>query len=148
MKQAIPSIQENGVTPLSLGTNWTVQHLWESVALSVLGPDGWDGLWAGNGDFTSDAILEYTNDDASSLSWQHATDRVINGEAAFNVMGDWAAGYFRNDTLVGSLVHGAVANDGFMNDFSTVIELFLNNRNPQQAVNAAEAIARQNAVLE
>lgn len=241
-----PSIQENGVTPLSLGTNWTVQHLWESVALAVLGPDGWEALWTGNGDFTSDAmletfellgeILEYTNDDASSLSWQQATDRVINGEAAFNVMGDWAAGYlstvqnleaesdfgwaaspgtdgqflllsdsfgmpvgvphpantyhflalvgsqegsdtfnplkgsisprldsdlsaynvysqsaaedFRNDTLVGSLVHGAVANEGFMNDFSTVIELFLNNRNPQQAVNAAEAIARQNAVLE
>lgn len=241
-----PTLEENGVTPLSLGTNWTVQHLWESVALSVLGPDGWAELWQGEGDFTSDAmletfellgdILEHTNDDASSLSWQQATDRVINGEAAFNLMGDWAAGYmstvqelepetdfgwvaspgtdgqflllsdsfgmpvgaphpvntyhfltlvgsregsdefnplkgsisprldselsnynvysqsaaedFRNDTLVGSLVHGAVANEGFMNDFSTVIELYLNNRDPQQAVNAAEAIARQNGVLQ
>ena len=31
--------------------------------------------------------------DASSLSWQQATDMVIDGRAAFNIMGDWAAGY-------------------------------------------------------
>jgi len=40
-------------------------------------------------------ILECTNidEDAAGLSWQQATDKVLNGEAAFNIMGDWAAGY-------------------------------------------------------
>lgn len=37
--------------------------------------------------------LEYTNPDAPSLSWQQATDMVVAGQAAFNIMGDWASGY-------------------------------------------------------
>ena len=38
-------------------------------------------------------VLEYTNTDASGLSWQQATDRLVSGDSAFNIMGDWAAGY-------------------------------------------------------
>ena len=98
-----PAIQANGVTPLALGENWTQQHLWESVALGVLGPDDYDALWTGELAFTDPKavavwdvfgqVLECTNDDAAGLSWQQATDMVVNGTAAFNIMGDWAAGY-------------------------------------------------------
>jgi len=98
-----PALQDAGVTPLTVGENWTVQHLWESVALAELGADGWASLWTGDLAFDSPEatavwdvfgqVLEFTNDDASGLSWQQATDRVANGEAAFNIMGDWAAGY-------------------------------------------------------
>lgn len=98
-----PTLKDAGVTPLSLGENWTVQHLWESVAVSELGADGWNALWDGSKSFTDPdvvamwekfgQILDCTNEDAASLSWQQATDMVVNGEAAFNVMGDWAAGY-------------------------------------------------------
>jgi glucose/mannose transport system substrate-binding protein len=234
-----------GVTPLALGTNWTVNHLWESVALDVLGPDKWSALWEGELAFDSeegiavweklDKIMEYVNDDYSSLSWQQATDLVVEGDAAFNVMGDWAAGYMStvlelepnddfgwaaspgtegvfmllsdsfglpkgapnrentiaflkllgskegsdtfnplkgsisprldsdlseynrysqsaardflaSDTLVGSLAHGAVANEGFMNDFAQVMEIFLNSRDPERAATAAQAIAKQNGI--
>jgi len=38
-------------------------------------------------------VLDFANPDASGLSWQQATDRMLKGDAAFNVMGDWAAGY-------------------------------------------------------
>jgi len=89
--------------PLSLGESWTVQHLWESVALGALGPDNWALLWSGKLKFTDPKVvaawdmfgkvLEYTNTDASGLSWQQATDRLVSGESAFNIMGDWAAGY-------------------------------------------------------
>lgn len=98
-----PVLQEQGVTPLVVGENWTVQHLWESVALAELGVDDYRALWDGNLAFTDPKVvavwntfgdvLDCTNDDASGLSWQQATDRVVGGEAAFNVMGDWAAGY-------------------------------------------------------
>lgn len=98
-----PALQEQGVTPLSLGENWTVQHLWESIALAEMGPEAWTGLWDREVEFTSDTavaswerlgeVLDCTNDDASGLSWQQATDMVIEGDAAFNIMGDWAAGY-------------------------------------------------------
>ncbi len=96
-------VKSLGVTPLVVGENWTQQHLWESVALGVLGPDDWANLWNGSLAFNSDKakkvwdmygkVMDCTNDDAAGLSWQQATDRVISGEAAFNIMGDWAAGY-------------------------------------------------------
>jgi len=98
-----PTLQAAGVTPLVVGENWTQQHLWESVALAVLGVDDYQALWSGNLAFTDPKavavwdtfgrVLDCTNDDAAGLSWQQATDRVVNGTAAFNVMGDWAAGY-------------------------------------------------------
>ena len=94
-----PTLQEEGVTPLVVAETWTQQHLWESVALAVLGPDNYEALWSGELAFDSEEatavwdtfgqIMDCTNDDAAGLSWQQATDRVVNGEAAFNVMGDW-----------------------------------------------------------
>jgi len=100
-----PTIQEAGVVPLVVGEEWTQRHLWESVALAVLGAEGWNGFWAGT--LAADsaemvavwekfgAVLACTNIDvdAAGLSWQQAIDKVVAGEAAFNIMGDWAAGY-------------------------------------------------------
>ncbi|MER3479842.1 MAG: ABC transporter substrate-binding protein [Meiothermus sp.] len=89
--------------PLALGENWTQQHLWESVALGVLGADDWTRLWRGQLKFndpkmlnvwnTFGKVLDCANKDAAGLSWQQALDRVIEGTSAFNIMGDWAAGY-------------------------------------------------------
>ncbi len=98
------TLQGKGLaTPLVVGENWTQQHLWESVALGTLGPDAWAMLWTGKMKFTDakavqiwdtfGRVLDCANKDASGLSWQQATDRIIKGEAAFNIMGDWAAGY-------------------------------------------------------
>ena len=53
-------------------------------------------------------------------------------------MRDW-----RSNRIVGSLVHGAVAPESFMSQFGTVMEIFLQTRNPQAAANAAQAIADQ-----
>jgi glucose/mannose transport system substrate-binding protein len=98
-----PTIQAAGVTPLALGENWTHNHLWESVALGVLGPDDYDKLWTAELPFNDPKamavwdvfgeVLACTNDDAAGLSWQQATDMVVAGTAAFNIMGDWAMGY-------------------------------------------------------
>ncbi len=237
-------LKAQGIIPLALGQAWTVNHLWESVALGVLGADDYDALWKGKLSWTDpkvvkvwqtmDRVLKYTNKDAASLSWQQATDMVVHGQAAFNIMGDWASGYMsttlkltpkkdygwipspgtagtfifladsfglpvgaknpdatvawlktcgskegqdafnplkgsisaRTDSdlslynvysqsaakdwasnrIVGSLTHGVVANEGFMNDFSSVMEMFMNSRDPQQAANACQAIAIQNGI--
>ncbi|HRQ11517.1 MAG TPA: ABC transporter substrate-binding protein, partial [Trueperaceae bacterium] len=48
-----PALRTAGVTPLVIGENWTVQHLWESVAVAEMGPDGWRGLWDGSVAFDS-----------------------------------------------------------------------------------------------
>ncbi len=102
---AMDTLQAAGVTPLALGEQWTQLHLMETVLLGSLGSEAYDGLWNGSTDWASAEVtaalndfekaLTYTNADAASLSWQDAAQLVINGDAAFNVMGDWAEGYFR-----------------------------------------------------
>jgi len=102
---AMDTLQAAGVTPLALGEQWTKMHLMETVLLGTLGPDKYNGLWSGSTDWGSAEVkgaldnfqkaLTYTNSDSASLSWQDASQLVINGDAAFNVMGDWAEGYFR-----------------------------------------------------
>jgi glucose/mannose transport system substrate-binding protein len=102
-----PALQGAGVTPLAVGENWTQVHLWENVALGELGPEGYNGLWDGSTSWTSPEVtgvfetfgqvLDCTNEDRNALTWQDASQMVANGAAAFNVMGDWAAGYFLVD---------------------------------------------------
>ncbi len=111
-----PALQAAGVTPLTIGETWTQAHLWESVALAELGVEGYNGLWNGATDWASEevvgvfetfgAIMDCANEDMNALTWQDAAQRVTNGEAAFNVMGDWAAGYFIVDL-------GLVPGEGF-----------------------------------
>ena len=102
---AMDTLQAAGITPLALGEQWTVMHLMETILLASLGPDAYNGLWDGSTDWGSAEVtqalndfvkvLSYTNTDSASLSWQDAAQLVVNGNAAFNVMGDWAEGYFR-----------------------------------------------------
>jgi glucose/mannose transport system substrate-binding protein len=237
-------LKAKGVVPLALAQNWTANHLWESVALASMGPDQWEALWSGKLAFDSPEgvaawklfgkVLEFTNEDASSLSWQQAVDMVVEGRAAFNVMGDWAAGYlsttkklkpgsgfgwvpspgtkgnfifladsfglpkgaphrdnaiawlellgsregsdafnplkgsisarkdsdlskyndyaksaaadYGKDRIVGSLTHGVVANEGFMNDFASVMEMFLKSKNAEATAKAAQQIAVKNGI--
>lgn len=97
-------LDSQGVTPLAMGEQWTAMHLFETVLLGSMGVDAYNGLWDGSTDWggpeVTEAIdvfsqvLEYTNSDASTLSWDQAAQLVIDGDAAFTIMGDWAAGYF------------------------------------------------------
>jgi glucose/mannose transport system substrate-binding protein len=113
---AMDALQAAGMdTPLAMGEQWTAMHLFETVMLASLGTDGYNGLWDGSTDWASaevttalenfQKVLTYTNSDASALSWQDAAQLVINGDAAFNVMGDWAEGFFREI--------GSVPNEGY-----------------------------------
>jgi glucose/mannose transport system substrate-binding protein len=102
---AMDTLQAAGVQPLALGEQWTKMHLLETVLLGSLGAEAYNGLWDGTTDWASPEVtaalenykkvLTYANSDSASLSWQDAAQLVVNGDAAFNVMGDWAEGYFR-----------------------------------------------------
>ena len=70
-------------------------------------PGRWAALWKKGANWNTREVklgaqplqdlLDYTNSDAASLTWQDASKLVADGKAAFNVMGDWADGYFRID---------------------------------------------------
>ena len=104
---ACEKIKAAGKTCLALGPAWTAEHLFENVMIGTLGADGWAKLWESGADWSSADVtkaldnyakaLTYTNSDAATLSdWQPAAQLMTNGDAAFNIMGDWAYGYFAN----------------------------------------------------
>jgi glucose/mannose transport system substrate-binding protein len=106
----LDTLQDAGVTPLSVATAWTQVHLLETILLASLGPDDYSGLWDGSTDWTGadvSAALEnferamgYTNGDRDGLDWPEATQMVIDGNAAFNIMGDWAVAAFEEQNKV------------------------------------------------
>jgi glucose/mannose transport system substrate-binding protein len=91
-------------TPLSIAGTWTQVQLLETVLISDLGADGYNGLFTGDTDWASDGVttalnhyktlLTYANTAADGDDWPGATDAVIDGTAAYNVMGDWAVAEF------------------------------------------------------
>jgi glucose/mannose transport system substrate-binding protein len=101
---ALKKADAEGVIPLVVGEQWTNMHLFETILLSTVGQRKYAALWKGNGSWTSAGVktavnryaqvLQYTNSDAAALTWQDASKLVVDGKAAFNIMGDWANGYF------------------------------------------------------
>jgi len=102
---AMDTLKAAGVTPLAMGEQWTAMHLMETVMLSTLGAEKYNGLWDGTTDWAGADVtaalenykqaLTYVNSDSSTLTWQDAAQLVVSGDAAFTVMGDWAEGYFK-----------------------------------------------------
>ncbi len=130
---ALDALQASGLeAPLAMGEQWTSMHLFETIMLASMGPDGWDGLWDGSVAWDSPEvtqgledfakILDYTNSDASALAWQDAGQLVLDGTAAFNIMGDWQEGFFRevgavpNTDYVWSATPGTEGNFQFLSD--------------------------------
>jgi glucose/mannose transport system substrate-binding protein len=104
---ALQKCQDAGVIPLSVGEQWTQKHLMETVMISTLGPSGWAALWKKGANWNTPKVktalqryhdlLDFTNSDSASLTWQDASKLVADGKACYNIMGDWADGYFRID---------------------------------------------------
>lgn len=98
------TLESAGKTPLTVGPLWAQQHLLENVLLGELGPDAYAGLWTGETDWESQPVidaldmftqvLEYSNIGQAAADWQPAIDPIVDGDAAYNVMGDWAWAYF------------------------------------------------------
>ncbi len=130
---AMDELQATGMdAPLAMGEQWTAMHLFETILLASLGPEGYDAIWNGTDDWSSPEVtqaiedfakaLTYTNSDASALSWQDAGQLVVDGDAAFNVMGDWQEGFFRElgltpqEGYVWAPVPGTAGNFQFLSD--------------------------------
>jgi glucose/mannose transport system substrate-binding protein len=96
-------LKAKGKTPLAIGPLWTQKHLLENVLLGELGVDRYNGLWTGTTAWTSAPViaaldvyakvLAVSDIKSAAADWQPALDRVIDGTAAYNVMGDWADAY-------------------------------------------------------
>jgi glucose/mannose transport system substrate-binding protein len=96
-------IKSKGKTALSIGPAWTQKHLLENVLLGELGTDKYTGLWNGQTDWTSadvvaalqtyTKVLSFSDIASAGADWQPAADRMLEGAAVYNVMGDWMMSY-------------------------------------------------------
>lgn len=100
-------VKASGVaTPLSVSGTWTQVHLFETVLIADLGVDKYNGLFDGSTPWDSaevkqaavdyKTLLSYANTASDGDDWPVATDMVIDGKAAYNVMGDWAVAQFND----------------------------------------------------
>lgn len=117
-------LSAKGITPLALGDNgiWASTHLLESVLLAVLGAEKYRGLWDGStawdGREVKEALgifarmLSYVNKDHAALSWDAATQYVIDGTCAMTIMGDWSQGYFTAKGLEPNVEYGWIPSPG------------------------------------
>lgn len=69
--------------------------------------------------------------------------RTDSDLSKYNAYLQSAARDWKNNKIVGSLVHGAVAPESFSSQFGTVMEIYLSSKNSRAAANAAQAIADQ-----
>ncbi|NED99257.1 ABC transporter substrate-binding protein [Phytoactinopolyspora halotolerans] len=104
------TLRDNGVdAPLAIATDWTQTMLLEAVLIAELGPEAYTGLYDGSTDWASAEVpaalekygqmLEFANADRAGLDWPDAVNKVTAGDAAYTLMGDWAAGKLDADGL-------------------------------------------------
>ncbi len=104
---AAEQLQAAGIIPLAHGGQaWQDATVFEAVALGILGPDGFQKAFVelDTDTLTSDemkAVFDqmrtmrgFVDSNFSGRDWNLATAMVMNGEAAFQIMGDWAKGEF------------------------------------------------------
>ncbi len=104
---AAAKLQPAGIIPLAHGGQaWQDATVFEAVALGILGADGYRKAFVDldTDTLTSDAMVAvfdqmrlmrgYVDGNFSGRDRNLATAMVMNGEAAFQIMGDWAKGEF------------------------------------------------------
>ena len=104
---AAEKLQAAGIIPLAHGGQaWQDATVFEAVALGILGADGFHKAFVELDEATlkSDgmkAVFDqmrtlrgYVDPNFPGRDWNLATAMVMNGEAAFQIMGDWAKGEF------------------------------------------------------
>ncbi|MFN3525602.1 MAG: ABC transporter substrate-binding protein, partial [Paracoccus sp. (in: a-proteobacteria)] len=104
---AAEKLQAAGVTPLAHGgQSWQDATIFETVVLGLGGPEFFQQALVDLDPeaLTSDTMVQvfdqmrvirgYVDANFSGRDWNLATAMVMNGEAAFQIMGDWAKGEF------------------------------------------------------
>ncbi|MGV2990160.1 ABC transporter substrate-binding protein [Vibrio sp. E150_011] len=104
---AAEKIKAAGYLPLANGIgSWQDATMFEAIALNVLGTEGYIKAFVDldlkmlSSDKMVEALIKfkklrnYMDAGAQERSWNAATSMVANGEAAMQIMGDWAKGEF------------------------------------------------------
>jgi glucose/mannose transport system substrate-binding protein len=132
--------------PLQMGATWTAAFLFESIMASqgIAAYEDWI-----NGKITAaddpryrealsifDTYLAFVNSDHANLGWDVAIKRVINGDAAFSAMGDWADGEFRFAGMKYGKDYGTLTTPGTDGMFGLNVDSFQHPRGLASEMNS------------
>lgn len=153
---AADAIKAAGYLPLAHGSEaWQDVTLFESVALAVLGKEGYRKAFV---DLDMDTLSgqkmvqvfryfqkfrDYIDPDAEGREWSVSTNMVGNGQAAMQLMGDWAKGEFTAAGKVAGKDYVCLAAPGTGGLFSYNIDSFVFFKSPDGIQKQAqEALAQ------
>jgi glucose/mannose transport system substrate-binding protein len=133
-----------GIVPLVIGTKegWEAGHTFETILVSILGADGYKGLWDGKTQWTDPKvtqaletykkIMTYVNTDYSALTWSDAAQYLVDGKGAMHIMGDWTDGWFTSKGYTG---YGWAPVPGTQGTFDALSDSFAAAKGAKDQVN-------------
>jgi glucose/mannose transport system substrate-binding protein len=104
---AAPALEEAGIVPLAIGQQpWQTTLAFQVILTAIAGPDAYVAIFgekstdvAGSEElaevFQAAATARSMASGANVQDWNQATNLVITGQAAGQIMGDWAQGEFQ-----------------------------------------------------
>lgn len=131
----LEKVRQSGVEyPLALGNDLTQVQLFENVLVSDLGAVLYQNLWKSKQNWDGAAIrkaiehfsqlLEYTDPDTRSDDWVASAQSVVEGDAAYILMADYALSTFQQVSLITGDEHSAVPMPGTVGIFDFVADSF------------------------
>jgi glucose/mannose transport system substrate-binding protein len=157
--EAAEKMRGNGLQyPLQLGVSWTLSVTFESIMAGQGAAHYSD--WV-NGKITAPddrrliegfsilkRYLVYVTPEHPKMPWDAAIQRIIAGEAAFCVMGDWANGEFKLARLRYGRDYGAIPVPATKGMYAAAVDTFALSRNtvnPSHSVWLMKTLASREA---
>lgn len=140
-------LKAKSIPALCLGDkdSFAAPMLFENNLLGVLGPDKYNGLWNGSTKWDDAGVkqavdylakmLGYVNPDHAGLTWDGATDVMIEGKGGFTSMGDWAWGEVVSKKATDAV--GWVTHPGSSGAFVAVVDGFTRPKNAPHPNNSS-----------
>jgi glucose/mannose transport system substrate-binding protein len=131
----LEKVRESGVEyPLALANDWTQVQLFENVLLADLGAVLYQNLWKSTKNWEGqalraaiahyDRLLEYTAPNSRSSEWLDATTSVIEGDAAYILMADFAFASFKRVGFGSGQQFSAIPTPGTVGVFDFLADSF------------------------
>ncbi|PNR94136.1 extracellular solute-binding protein [Petrotoga sp. 9PWA.NaAc.5.4] len=104
---ALNKAKAAGYIPLAMGDKekWEAGQIVENLMVAEFGSQDYNALFNGELSFNDKRLdnalqkmvqlMDYVNVDHAALAWQEAARLLYDNKAVFNLMGDWAEGYFK-----------------------------------------------------
>jgi raffinose/stachyose/melibiose transport system substrate-binding protein len=108
----VQALKDAGITPIALGAGdkWPAAFWWEYLAVRIGGKEAFDAAYSRTGSFADPAFvqagekmlelmaLEPFQDGFLGATWGDEATAIGNGEAAMDLMGQWAPGAFNDNS--------------------------------------------------